>query len=395
VTNYYTGEAKVGGLVLDLYDDIFKENLYVISKVTDIPDIVKNAEVTVPDKVQVFGDKEFALIVLTKDNRKVRKYLISDPSNTWVSIRYFMLNKDKLPYDAQVICAKNLIDAAKKYQLEVPLEMKELSKELFPEKEMVHKEASLLLADSDFGLIRNKDGSKQRLYPLTSAGEIDTYLNKFAEASKALEPTEKVQFAFRLVKKARNLGMNIPDDLVKMSALYEKISEDKLKIMDRFPVDTPHRVKLAAKYFEASADEMDPATRFNFVSELNDAADKHGVNLRRFKKVAKYNNKAFDLDLLKEARDLRKRALEERCDEESLATLKQVFKLASVTSPPVFSRILDVFDRGCNLDYYWGRSIPSPDDILKEASEKQYLNYNSILQDRVVDKINKTIHKRR
>ena len=395
MSNYYTGDVKVGGLVLDLYDDIFKENLYVINKL-DIPAIVKKAEVVTPEKVPFFGDGDFALIFITKDNRKLRKYLISDPANTWISIKYFLLNKEKLPYDAQVTCAKNLASAANKYQLEIPLEIDILSKELFPDKDVVHKEANTsFLADSDFGIIRRTDSGKRRLYPITNEDEVSQYIGKFAEATKALSPVDKLQFAYRLTKKAQQLGIDVPKEMIKLSALYSRVNQDKVKIMDNYPVDTSRRVKLAAKYFEFNSDQMSPAERYQYADELTKVASELGVNLKPYKKIVKYSSKSYDAKALLEARDLRKRALEERCDEESLVTLGCVFKLASITSPSDFSRILDTFDRGCQLDYYWGRSIPYPDDILKEAKEQNTLVYNGIFQDWVVDKINKSRIKRR
>lgn len=406
MNNIYTGKVNIGGLILDFYDDIYLDDMKIINKVAEVPALVTDSEVVPSDKLPSFGDKDFALIVLTKDGRKVRKYMVTDPSNAWLSVRYFIVNKDKLPYEAQVIAAKNLKAAAVKYGLDVPTELEQLSQEVYPDATAVYKEAKLtkkatpeeelILTDGDFGLIRDLDGNKERMFPVVKETDVDGYVKKFAELTQYLKPSDKLQFAHRLTKKAKAFGIPVPEDLSKMSALHEKMEKKatKSKVLDKYPTDTPTRTKVASHYFDAHANQMDPDTKYKFATELAKTAEKQGLKLKS-KEIKKFADNQYDTEKLKEAFMLRRRVLSDKNDEESIKTLDKMTKLASEVSPVVMTRILSVFDKNTGLDYYWGRSVDKPDSILKVAKEKNYLSYNNILSDRATDQINKAIKSRR
>lgn len=406
MNNIYAGNISIGGLILDFYDDIYLDDMKVINKVAEVPALVTEAEVTPSDKLPAFGDKDFALIILTKDGRKVRKYMVTDPSNTWLSVRYFIVNKDKLPYDCQVIAAKNLKAAAIKYNLDVPRELSQLAEELYPDPTTVYKEAGMkkkasleeerILTDSDFGLIRNLDGHKERMFPITKESEATDCLGKFAEITQHLKDSDKLQFAYRLTKKAKSLGLSVPEDISKMSALHEKIEKKALKpmLLDKYPTDTAGRTKVASKYFDAYEKQMDPDTKYKFATELAKTAEKQGIVLKS-KEIQKFADNRYDGEKLQDAFVLRRRVLSDKNDEESLKTLNRISKLAAEVSPTVMTRILSVFDKNTGLDYYWGRSVDKPDAILKVASEKSYLSYNNILSDKATEHVNKAIKSRR
>lgn len=403
---YYSETFKIAGLQIDLYDSLWPENYKVIGKVASLPTEVASAEVMSPDKLSIYGDKEFCLIILTKDGRKIRKWPVTDPSNTYVSSRYFIANKDKLPFEAQVVAAKNLKVALVKYNLDVPLEIKQLSEEVYPDagvgtikeaklKKKAGLEEEQIMTDGDFGLIRNCDGNKERMFPITKESEASGYLGKFAEITQHLKSADKLQFAYRLTKKAKALGLAVPEDISKMSALHEKFEKKVLKstVMGKYPTNTPMQTKVASKYFDAHEAEMDPDTKYKFATELAKTAEKQGVVLKS-KGIQKFADNLYDTEKLHDAFTLRRRVLTDKNDEESIKTLNRISKMAGEVSPVVLTRVLSVFDKNTGLDYYWGRSVDKPDAILKVAKEKSYLSYNNILSDKATENINKVIKSR-
>jgi hypothetical protein len=350
------------------------------------------------------GDFCFSLNMLTKDNVKIRRFPIDSPSSTWLSLQYFQLNKDKLPYDAQLIAAKNLVLAARKYDLEVPAEIDTLAKEQFVDPTAVLKESSIskkaspemdtLLADTEFGLIRIKNGERERLFPMPNADAVTAYASNFSKIASNLEPDDLMTFSYQLRKKALLNGISIDPTIKKLAHLHERKlkKQAKVTILDKYPVDNPKRIKVAAKYFEEFQGVMDPDTKYRYATDLVKTASEQKVDLSKSKELTKFASTGeYNIQGLKDGMALRRRVFEDHNDLESLDTLNKLYKMATVLPPIAFSRTLYIFDTNSGLDYYYNKSVPSPDAILKEASSTEYLSYNNVLADWLVDELNKKI----
>lgn len=111
---------KLSGLVLDIRDDESGEVLRSIwSSADQLPSLVKEAQKITPELDQKLPDDLFAL-VLSDGDVTLRKYACIDAGNTALSVEYFLKTAHKLPAEAQVLGAKNLVTACSWYSIDPP-----------------------------------------------------------------------------------------------------------------------------------------------------------------------------------------------------------------------------------------------------------------------------------
>jgi hypothetical protein len=94
--------------VLDLTDDTSKKLLKEILEGSEVPAMVKTAQVATRAAQEKFNRADYALIAITKEGSELRKYPINDAANTWLSCRYFEKTAHKLPTRAREVTATML-----------------------------------------------------------------------------------------------------------------------------------------------------------------------------------------------------------------------------------------------------------------------------------------------
>lgn len=106
---------KIAGKVLELTDDISREELLKIASDTEAPVYVGEAAVPTMEEREDIPDSSFAVIYYDLQSRKLRKYLLIDPGNVWLSAKYFLKSKDTWPEVAQAVIIRSILSRADKF----------------------------------------------------------------------------------------------------------------------------------------------------------------------------------------------------------------------------------------------------------------------------------------
>lgn len=112
---------------LDFYDDL--EGNTLKRKMSDfdrLPDFIKTAEQLSPDIRNQLPDDVYALVLLD-GGRKMRKYACTDKGNTALSVIYFLENHHKMPEEAQKVAAQNLLTACGWYDMQPPAQLEKIA----------------------------------------------------------------------------------------------------------------------------------------------------------------------------------------------------------------------------------------------------------------------------
>ena len=104
--------------VLDLTDDTNKKLLKEILEGSEVPAMVKTAQVATRAAQEKFNRADYALVAITKEGSELRKYPINDAANTWLSCRYFEKTAHKLPTRAREVTATMLKRACARFAVE-------------------------------------------------------------------------------------------------------------------------------------------------------------------------------------------------------------------------------------------------------------------------------------
>ena len=118
---------KLSGLILDIYDDRDGDVMRAMfSNTEDIPDMIKSAHALTPEEHGKLKDDVFALVLVDGDVT-LRKFACIDTGNTALNIEYFLVNRHKLPEEAQKVAAANLVKACGWYDISPPEDLVEVA----------------------------------------------------------------------------------------------------------------------------------------------------------------------------------------------------------------------------------------------------------------------------
>lgn len=104
-------EYSLGGKILDIFDDPGMKLLATspyFDKVASFP-------MGDPEKLSTVDDRKFGVIFVTKTGEFIRKYPLHDQTHTVLSNIYFEMCHDKLPPEAKVAAATQILEASKLY----------------------------------------------------------------------------------------------------------------------------------------------------------------------------------------------------------------------------------------------------------------------------------------
>jgi len=115
---------KFSGLILDVYDDpsltLFKKEASLVEEA------IKTAHLITQEEREKLADESFAL-VLEQNGHELKKFATIDPSNTALSVAYFLKTAHKLPEQAQKIAARNLMASCEAFDLPYPKELMKIA----------------------------------------------------------------------------------------------------------------------------------------------------------------------------------------------------------------------------------------------------------------------------
>ena len=106
---------KFAAKVLSFQDDDAASALAKLAQSGDMPEFVQDAAVPDSKELDVVQDYDFALVYYNLKGEKMRKYLLIDPGNIWLSAKYFLDSRADWPKIAQGIAVRSILSRAEKH----------------------------------------------------------------------------------------------------------------------------------------------------------------------------------------------------------------------------------------------------------------------------------------
>jgi len=106
---------KLAGKVVDIVDDMSVETLGKLAADSTVPEYVRDAAILAPEEREALPDSSFAIVYYDLNSKKLRKYLLNDPGNVWLSAKYFLDSRNVWPKIAQGIIIRMVTSRAEKF----------------------------------------------------------------------------------------------------------------------------------------------------------------------------------------------------------------------------------------------------------------------------------------
>lgn len=376
----------ISKLILDIQSDIHGVCLQKIAR--EVPDDVKDAPMMTQDELDMLSDGDFALCISTLDGKFLRRFPIVDKAHTWMSVKYFFQNKDKLPTEAKTIAATNL-DRAMEYWgahcavpdgedlCEYDNDNYKPGKRTFKETEdntvgdlegaaNFEKESSDEIAAKLMAIGQGLDSApandasaqqkKARIAAILGAMKAGTPVPQEAIDAELGVPSEPKTAAIR-----GNIYFERPDDFAQVTMSLEKKASVALKGMEKtafaistpegnfFNIETPALVKYAMSSFEDQYLEMDPKYRRELAVNVEKKAATMGI--APTENISKYASHTYNGAMLKLAMY---RRLENIKDEYHTELFKAASQSLKDMNPEQIAEFLYQFDKQAGLNAYWG-----------------------------------------
>lgn len=400
--------SQMGSYVVDHYDDFNGRVLKsLVSSPEDLPAFVKTAQRMSPDEIRTAPDDRFALIMLD-EGHKLKKFAMTDPGNTALSVLYLLKQAHLLPPAAVKTAAQNLLVACAHYDLDPPYQLKvaakagmsgisgksqaqyakgaKVDKLQFPVPEPAQQATENIQlgehVDHDVQHRTNYHGPQGTNFvhlPIFSQKE------KVKEGPGAIEHAEKVAWDQSQVAQQRQENEQALVQLFNPGAgtkqqfwgdgkgVTERINpyvdvshwdpgsamvEDRVPptqtlLGDRYPADSYDQVKLAAAYFAENHKDFHPRDRHEYCTKL--ASRLAEMGLTASEDVERYGSLGYAADV--DALLAHRRTL---IDEPLIPALDTLMEKRASVSPDTFADTLAEFDRMAGLSDFWDAQIPDP-----------------------------------
>jgi hypothetical protein len=218
---------------LDMHDDKGYFHLRKFAAEGKLPEHIKNEKVLTAEELQLLPDGDFALVIIDKKGETHRKFPLCDRPNVWMTTLYFGKNSGSLPPRARSIAAKNILNRLQEepfmYHKELDKARDELYKarDLYPDNALVGniyrndeknedgvdpeaaeslkatKESRAKLADADYALVVERDGSKHRLFPINTPELVKRAEKYFDENFRLFHLEHRRKYAAAVWEKAK------------------------------------------------------------------------------------------------------------------------------------------------------------------------------------------------
>lgn len=405
---------RLSGLVLDVYDDFRGDVLRSIFPSREaVPSLIKEGHDLSSEERRLLPDDVFAL-VLVDGQEHMRKFACTDPSNTALSVLYFLKNAHKLPEEAQKTGADNLAQACSWYGLD------DLAKEAGlmdwaakgalthaaknPLSTMQHALTVPSLVKGTQGEIQNRMGAIRHLegngVGVATPEQVNHVLGKQAELTgtqlmplqgkDGQSPTpaktviNKTGAMGRLVtspaaglqKDEECLAPNVesvsgknPEHAPQMKALKPHVDvsgksapvhmtekkASRYALDGRYPLDSFSQVQSAVGYFDEYFSSFSPEERREYAQNTVKCAA--ALDIPVSEAMQKYaSNDYAPRGEIKMALDSRRALI----DKQGMSILNILQEKTAEVSPEIFCATLREFDRERGLEAYYDRDVFDP-----------------------------------
>lgn len=171
--------------MIDLHNDDDLEILNKISQEENLPDYVKQADISLMAKQSELPKEAFAL-----ESKKL--YPMFDKASTWLSSRYFTKSAQRIPLPTRTAVEGKLKKACSVFGVEWP-------------REKVKEQVKL--AESDYALVEEFNGKKIVRYPVNTKESAEASIQRFSAEYSLYPPDWRRKTAEILSKKASEYGI--------------------------------------------------------------------------------------------------------------------------------------------------------------------------------------------
>lgn len=223
---------RLAGKVLDFYDDpdrsVFRRHADRLKKVAGA-----TGEIADEAELQSLRDRDFALVFVSQEGGRFRKYAMHTPTQTALSTAYLESCGYDLPDDCRKVAAYRLFLAHGRHRLPPPSYLMAMPKEAgngmfflhqLDEPDPIHDERPApFVPDSQFLHVKvsEVDGSVTRYYRVTNYSQCKEAAEHFDKNYMDLQPTDRVKVALGIITKAEEFGVALDDGAVKKYASVE------------------------------------------------------------------------------------------------------------------------------------------------------------------------------
>jgi len=428
---------RLGGIVLDLYDDP-KSLTEIYASREDLPESTKTAHALSSEELQHLPDDVFAL-VLNNGASHLRKYACIDQGNTELNVAFFLKHAHKLPEEAQKVAAQNLITACGWYDVEPPEALHKIAIGLGQAAQLalvapsvvkgtsqkIHSNLAATRALEGPGgqiggqvvppaqrdaLLKGAEASGTPLLPLQEPGKMtrapspittegaqkSAGMSRLVPGHKGDHPPElettqgqpgeqyKSEPQSKVLTPHVNVANKEAPKLVK-----EKTAEHYALGGCVYPLDSYSQVKRASQYFDEHSKRFSPAERHEYCVNLVKRASVLGIEVSE--EARKYGSEVYaSVEEMKVAHDMRLPYM----DGQALDMLNGLFSKRGEIPPDVFCDVLSEIDKIAMVDWMYDDKILDPYastfGFEKTAENESWINGNDYITRQQITNFGKT-----
>lgn len=285
---------KIAGQRLDLYDDAELETLRSSMDPGDLRKLAANTTILEPGELDALEDADFGAVLFEgpeKTASRRRAWPCHDPENTTVSLVYFKHAADAgwMPEEIRNQVACQLVAQADYHEIDVDDGIRkwaELHGEWLPGDNFIDLalyDVAAQPAPTKFALEKIASGERLGYYPCGTPDEVAASMSSLVNDGAdvfGLTDFEGRKVAAILRSEATDLGVEVPDEIVAMSQI-EKRSSQEIHGLLRYRVERvpeAKREKLASAIDGAIAEiesEEDPIKMARNIQRLDEALGFH------------------------------------------------------------------------------------------------------------------------
>jgi len=350
------------GIVLDVYDDrgAALKGRYP----RGLPEMVKSAHVLTPDESQALPDDVFALVLLNGD-QSLRKFACVDPGNTVLSVEYFMMNKDKLPEEAQKLAASNLCTMCDWYDIEPPLELQKVASAV----RMLAGASGNYDRVMEPGIDKYKRGKELAGQTLPGVGMMghgwvkpEILKNAEVTGTPVMPPSSPIKeratgYGKKAVVKKASVSPYV-DVRASVQPPVQVKKASRYALRGKYPLDAYDQVKAASAYFDEYSTHFAPNDRREYCKNMVKRAYELGIAVSDMaeKYASAQYAPAADIEFGLDTR----RALLHGAPEQLEVLDKLAAQRPSVLDPELFALALGEFDKTAGISHFYDSDVVDP-----------------------------------
>lgn len=222
------------------------------------------------DDLRRLLDSEFGIILVLPNGDKLRKFPLANRSLTMSSVKAFNANHDKLPEEAKAILAHRINLACQRYKVTagnvidqtvattqsegiyypVTHDMMMLMLDMGSDEEFTEREEDAFSKGAHFAITKDIHGKPMEKFQISTKKQLSRQLEHFEKQALSWYPSYSIQMASNMLKRAEELGFEIPSDSLVHLYTGKEFSKTAYLNIDARIMKAAGQPELQARYFD-------------------------------------------------------------------------------------------------------------------------------------------------